>query len=160
MKKTWGGASEVLWKSWGGRIEEPRGHRDSARRPTKSTNLDTWGFPKTEPRAKEHKWAGCRASLHICKRCATWSLCVSFQQLKWRLSLKLNPVPLTGLNCLTSLGEDVPSPAMTWGAMVGWYTKQPFPFPEKKGRELEKGLCKGGTGRRRGWDHNVKWISK
>jgi hypothetical protein len=37
-----------------GRIEEPRGDRDSTRRPTESTNLELWGLPETEPPTTEH----------------------------------------------------------------------------------------------------------
>lgn len=50
-----------------GRVEGPRGDRDSTKRPTESTNLDLWGLPKTEPPTKEHIWAGPR-SPHISNR--------------------------------------------------------------------------------------------
>lgn len=32
----------------GGMIEGPKEGRHSTKRPTESTNLDTWGFPETE----------------------------------------------------------------------------------------------------------------
>ena len=38
----------------GGRIEEPKGERDSIRRPSELTELDPWGFPETEPPTKEY----------------------------------------------------------------------------------------------------------
>ena len=38
---------------------------DSTRRTTKSTNLDSWGFPETEPPNKEHIWAGSLPQMHI-----------------------------------------------------------------------------------------------
>jgi hypothetical protein len=58
-------------------------------------------------------------------RCAAWFFMHIPQQLEWGLKLTLLPacclpISLTGLSCLTSVGEGVPSPAMTWGAMVGW----------------------------------------
>lgn len=42
----------------GGKIEEPGGNKNSTRRPSTSTNLYIWGFPETEPPAKEHTRAG------------------------------------------------------------------------------------------------------
>ena len=44
----------------GGRIEGPQEDSDSTGRPTKSTNLDPWGLPETEPPTKKQAWAGPR----------------------------------------------------------------------------------------------------
>jgi hypothetical protein len=38
----------------GGRIEGLEGDRNSAGRPTESTNLDLWGLPETELPTTEH----------------------------------------------------------------------------------------------------------
>lgn len=44
----------------GGRIEGPKEDKNSTRRPTNSTNLDTCGLPEIEPSTKEHTRAGPR----------------------------------------------------------------------------------------------------
>jgi hypothetical protein len=46
----------------GGRFEGPGGDRDSIRKPTESTSLDSLVFPETKPPTKEHTWAGPRSS--------------------------------------------------------------------------------------------------
>lgn len=41
-----------------GRIKRPGTDRDSTRKPTKSTNLDTWGLVEPELSIKEHILSG------------------------------------------------------------------------------------------------------
>jgi len=40
-----------------GRIEGPKGDRNSTEKPTESTHLNPWEFPETEPPTKKHTWA-------------------------------------------------------------------------------------------------------
>jgi hypothetical protein len=67
--------------------------------------------------------------------------------------LSVDPVSLTGLPCLPSVGADVPGPTESGGAKVGYYPGETTPFSEEKGR-MGVGAVGGGTGRRRGryWD--------
>ena len=57
--------------------------------------------------------------LHICSKYAAWSSSGSpnleqqIQVFPGVFCLTLDPIPLTGLPCLASVGEDVPSPAVT-----------------------------------------------
>lgn len=48
---------------------------------------------------------------------------------------------LTGLSCLASVGEDVPTPAETGGARLGWYPGRTSPFSEVKGRGMRGRSC-------------------
>jgi hypothetical protein len=48
----------------GGRIEEPKGDRDSIGRPIESTNLDPWGLSEAKLPIKEHTWAGPTLAIH------------------------------------------------------------------------------------------------
>ena len=50
----------------------------------------------------------------------------------------MDPIPLPGLPCLASVGEDVPSLAVTLCAMVGWYTGEASPFSEEKGGKAKR----------------------
>ena len=47
----------------------------------------------------------------------------------------MDPIPLPGLPCLASVGEDVPSLAVTLCAKGGWYQVVSFPFSEEKDKE-------------------------
>jgi hypothetical protein len=47
---------------FGGTIKKSGADRDSTRRPTKSTNLDTWGLAEIEPSIKEHMLSGANTS--------------------------------------------------------------------------------------------------
>lgn len=64
-----------------------------------------------------------------------WLCCLSVNSHKW-------------VTCLASVGEDVPSPAVTYCARVGWY-------PEGHGEELYEGAS-GGDGR---FQLSVEWIN-
>ena len=48
--------------------------------------------------------------------------------------LPVNPIPLTGRSCLASVEEDVPGPAGTVVAWVGWYPEVIALFSEMKGK--------------------------
>ena len=75
-----------------------------------------WVLSETEPPTKEHTQA-VPGSLHICSRCAAQSSSGSSDN--WigdcpkSCCLSLEYVPLTGLPCLASVGEDVSSPVET-----------------------------------------------
>ena len=56
-----------LVKDLGRRIEGPEEDRDSTKRPTESTNLDTWGLPETETQPKSEQGPDL-GPLHICSR--------------------------------------------------------------------------------------------
>ena len=64
----------------------------------------------------------------------------------------MDPVLLTGLPCLATVGEDVPSPAVTWGASIGWYTGRGI--CPSQGRRVGggEGWCEERTGRRASCD--------
>ena len=54
----------------GGRIEGPKGDRNTIQRLTKSTKLDSWDLSENEAPTKVHTWAGTYAadmqfSLHV-----------------------------------------------------------------------------------------------
>lgn len=60
------------------------------------------------------------------------------QQLQWGLALNLLPIfgihfP-TGLPCLASVREDVPSPEVTLCAQVGWHPGGFHPFQRRRDR--------------------------
>lgn len=118
----------------GGRIEEPGGDRDFTRL-AESTNLDPWEFSENEPLTKEHTRA---LWWHMCNRCAVWSSCRSHSKwrrgLPWLCCLPVDPVCPTGMSCLASVGEDVSSAAIMWGARVGWYSGWTSPFSEVEGK--------------------------
>ena len=77
--------------------------------------------------------------------------------LLWLCCLYLPPVFLIGLSCLTAVGEDLPSPTVTWGATVGWYPRGNAPSQRCRngGGALYRGVL-GGVG---SCDQNVKWIN-
>lgn len=56
-----------LWDSYGifgGRIKGPRRNKNSTEKPTKSTNLDLYELPETEPSTENHAWAFPRSPTH------------------------------------------------------------------------------------------------
>ena len=60
----------------------------------------------------------------------------------------MDPVPLTWPHCLDSIGEDMPSPAVTLCANVQ-YTQGILPLSEDKGRgQWAEDRCKEGVGGR------------
>jgi hypothetical protein len=73
----------------------------------------------------------------------------------------VDPVPLTGPLCLASVGEDVPSPVVTWCAIMGW---DPVGAPSSQRRKVGGmweevwGELRRRRRRDRYWD--VKWINK
>ena len=72
------------YKSVRGRIEESRGDRGSTRRPSESTNLDPWSFQKLNHQTKNIQERPLHTPpLHICSRCASWSLCASNNNWSW-----------------------------------------------------------------------------
>lgn len=56
----------------------------------------------------------------------------------------MDPVPLTGLSWLASVGEFVLSPAVTWGVRVGWYPERPYLTHRWRGVGMGKGVCEAG----------------
>lgn len=158
-------AQKVWWNSWGKDWRTQKGH-DSTRRPTES-NLDPWGLPETPSTSKEQSRAGpnCHLScFHIC-RCTAWSSYGSpnnwSRGLPWLCCLPMDCAPLTGLSCLASEGEDVPSPQ--WLEVPGWVDSKGWtsPFSEVKRRVgVEEGRCEGGTGRQGGCNGDVKWMNE
>jgi hypothetical protein len=56
--------------------------------------------------------------LHICNKCENWSsygTCnIRSRGCLWLYCLPLDSFPLTGMPCLRSIEEDVPSPSVTW----------------------------------------------
>ena len=69
----------------------PDEDRNSIGNPTEFTNLDPWGFSKTEQPTKDHTEQVLGHPTHICNKYAARSSCVP-QQLELGLSLKLLPV--------------------------------------------------------------------
>ena len=57
----------------------------------------------------------------------------------------MDPVPLTGLPCLASVGKDVHSPAVTSCSRAGWYTGGggASPLQKRKGGGRWEGLYDG-----------------
>ena len=96
---------EELGEELGKRIDGPKEDRDSIERPKESTNLDPWGVPETEPPTKEQAWD--LSPLHICSRCAQLGLHVGPP-----VSEAVNLLPLKGLPCLASVGEDGSAPGV------------------------------------------------
>jgi hypothetical protein len=60
--------------------------------------------------------------------------------------LSVDPVSPTGLPCLASMGEDVPSPAGTECARVGWYPGCGPPLQRGRGRDGGMGCVCGRLG--------------
>jgi hypothetical protein len=55
--------------------------------------------------------------------------------------LPVDPGPLTVLPHLASVGEDVPSPTVTWYATMDWYSVEGLPLLKGEGeRRMGKGL--------------------
>jgi hypothetical protein len=103
-----------------GRIERPKEDRGSTGRPKESINLDLWVLPETEPPTKELAWArpGTPPPTYVANKLIgldagppTTRVWLSLNLLSACLSV--DPIPLAGLPCLASVGEDVPSPAET-----------------------------------------------
>ena len=110
----------------GGSIEGHRGERNSTWRPTESTSLDHGGgLPETEPPIKSKH--GLKLSFpHTCAADVQLSLhtgspTISVGSVSKAVACLWILVPLTGQPYLASVGEDVPSPAVTWCARLGWY---------------------------------------
>jgi hypothetical protein len=53
-----------------GRTEGAEGAGNPIRRPTVSTNLDSWELPETKPPTKEHTRAGLKSLAHMSQRTA------------------------------------------------------------------------------------------
>jgi hypothetical protein len=83
----------------------------------------------------------------MCSRYAAWSLWGSLYNWKmglpWICCLLVDPVPLTGLTCLASVRETVPSLAVTWDAIVGWYPGGDLPFLRGGWVEWGRGIWRG-----------------
>ena len=86
---------------------------------------------------------------HTSSRWAAWSSWGSPNNWSggcpWTCCLPVDPVPLTGLSCLASEEEDVPSLIETWCTRVGWYPVEASTLSEEKGR--------GNVGR-----GSVRWV--
>jgi len=118
-------------------------------------NKLTWplGVPETEPPTKEQAQAGPSFSLHICIRYEAWSPNNWSRSWPWLCCLPVDPVPLTGLSCLASVGEGVPSPAATWlPAWVDTGLGDAPLFSEEKGMGDRGGAVWEGTTRSGGCD--------
>ena len=75
------------------------------------------------------------------------------QQLEWGMSLTLLPVygsySLTRLPCLASVGDDMPSPAVTSCARVVWYAAGHPPSQRRRGGRIGRRDCvREGSGRK------------
>ena len=137
-------------------LGEGLGNLEGAGTPQKTIRVNypiPLGVPRNEPSTKEHTRAGPRP-LHICSRCAA----LSYGGLVWLCCLPVDPVTLTGLLCLASVGEDVPSATVTWGAWVGWYPGGASIFSEVKERSIGDWEERGAVGGGINWD--IKWINK
>lgn len=108
----------------GGRPGRPERHRDSPGKPTESTNLDRWWLSALEPATKE--WASTGASPPPRPRTYVADIYLGSPNnwrgtCPWVYCLHVDPVPLTELPCLVSVGEVVSIPAVTWYIRMGWY---------------------------------------
>jgi hypothetical protein len=137
---------------WVGGIEDPK---DSKRRLTESTNLDSGGSQRLNHWPKSKQWLDL-GPLHICSRCAAW---FSFGSPTIGAGLTLTLLSVygscslnwTGLSVL-SAGECAQSlDDLKCGGKVGWvarYPRRTSPFLEEKGGGLRRrAVCKG-TGKR------------
>jgi hypothetical protein len=101
----------------GGNISDPRGDRNSTGRPTESTNLDSWGSQRLNHQSNNIHGLDLSPQ-HICSRFAAWSSWGSPNNWSrgglWLCCLTVDPGALTGLPCLVTVGEDMPSPTVTW----------------------------------------------
>jgi hypothetical protein len=148
----------------GGRTEEPWGCRDFTRIPTESTNLNHWGLPETVPPTKCHIYAvPTHSPTYIYQMCSlvfiwvpnNWSWDYS-----WLYCLPIDTVPLTGLYYLASVGEDVPSPAMTWYARVVSIQEILPHIHRRRGGGWERDCVRGRLGGGGSCNWHVKWINK
>lgn len=78
----------------------------------------------------------------------------------WICCRSVNPLPLTRPPCLASVGEDRPSPAVTWCARVKWYQGSLWLLRGKGEEGMGEGAVGGGSRRRRDAYLDVKWINK
>ena len=91
----------------GGKIEEHGGDKDSTRRLKESTNLDPGSSQRLNQQPKNNHGLDL-GSPHIRSRCAAWSSCGLPNNWSYPdCCLPVDPVPLTRLPCLASVGEDV-----------------------------------------------------
>jgi hypothetical protein len=136
----------------GRRIEGPEKDKDSIGRITVSTHLDSWGLPETEPPTKECTWAG-PSPPHIYSKHAAWFSCGSPKN--WSRSCSLNLLPACGSHSpnwaiwSSLVGEDVPSPAVTWCARVrwsGWVGGSSFSEEKEKGNGGRSCVWENGRG--------------
>lgn len=103
------------------------------------------------------------ALLHICSRCAGWSLCWFPNNWNggypWISCLPIDPVPLTGLPCLASVGKEMSSPAVTCAvSRIATQGNVPHFSAEKVKREWGGRVFVRSTEKVWYWD--VKWIYK
>jgi hypothetical protein len=133
------GAWGLLWKNMRSWLE---GVRNSTRKPTDSTNLDSWDSHSLTHQP-EHTWtrlrpqstyvADVQLSLH-----AGPSTTGLWDEPK-AVACLWNPVPLTRLPCLASEGEDGPSPVVTWCTRVGEISRGSLYPVRGEGKERMKG---------------------
>jgi hypothetical protein len=113
--QTLDGTQGVLWKSWEKDWGTWRGQGDQL-------NQLTWTLGGSQglnhqPKSEHSLDLG---SLHLCSRCAAWSPTTGKEVLPKSVAcLPVDSVPLNGQPWLASVGEDVPSPAVTWWAGGG-----------------------------------------
>lgn len=112
LNRAWG----ILLKCGEG-LREPKGSR-ALQENLESTNLGTQGSWKLNCQLESMNGADL-GPLHICNSCTPESSCGTP---KGGSGLPLNRLSfaLTGLPCLVSLDEDVPSLAVAWYAGAGW----------------------------------------
>lgn len=107
----------------GERLEEPWwGVKDTIRRPTESTNLNSWGLTESQPLTKEHAWAR-HSPLHICGRFSAYFSMDPTIRMRAALTLLTAFGSISSrwaILCL-SVEEDALRPPVTWYARVHWY---------------------------------------
>lgn len=77
------------------------------------------------------------STLHIYNRYTTWSSCGTPNSRSWLCCLPLDLLPITGLPCIASMGEDGPSHISTWYAKAGWYPWEASKRGVREGRREE-----------------------
>jgi hypothetical protein len=121
-----------LWKN-----VRPKGNRNSIGRPRLLTNLGLTRLSESEPPTKEHTQAGPRPpNTYVAD--VKFGHHVETKQLEWyyprSCCLHEGYVPLAGLPCLVSVGEEVPGFAKIWSARVcGGITRRAPSHSEEKG---------------------------
>jgi hypothetical protein len=147
-----------IWR----RMTDPEVDWNSTGRPKESTNLSPWGsqrlnhWPKNIP---ELDLPPPILHTNICRKCTARSSYGSRTTGAGTIlkicCLSVGYVLLAGLPCLSSVGEDGPSPVENWCARVGGHPGGPPPSWRRRREDIVGGVTGNG-----GNSQDVKWINK